>query len=177
MSKLMNKKIFKLRLNKLKLTTRSNKSSSCSETIVPDRSNLKLFKIQPQLYLSNYKSTKDLGLLKTHKIDHVINLTAHKSENYHPKSITYSSFKFADNANFDLKANLDEVITLMTNKINEQKTILIHCQMGISRAPSVVIAFLMKTKNMDYETAFKHVESKNSEICPNIGFLFQLQSL
>ncbi|KAL9904697.1 dual specificity protein phosphatase 19 [Glossina fuscipes] len=54
--------------------------------------------------------------------------------------------------------------------------ILIHCNAGISRSPSVVIAYLMHYRGMDFQTAYKYVKTKRPCIQPNEGFLIQLKN-
>ncbi len=52
--------------------------------------------------------------------------------------------------------------------------VLVHCQMGISRSPTIVIAYLMKRNDLTYDMAFNEVKLKRSIIDPNILFLSQL---
>lgn len=56
------------------------------------------------------------------------------------------------------------------NKCN----VLVHCQAGISRAPSIVIAYLMRSKQLGFRKAFKTVQKRRIIIDPNFGFCFQL---
>jgi protein-tyrosine phosphatase len=54
---------------------------------------------------------------------------------------------------------------------------------GISRSVTLVLAYLIKCKGMDYHTAFNHVKSRRKivpldviQINPNDGFIQQLKS-
>ena len=51
-----------------------------------------------------------------------------------------------------------------------------HCQQGVSRSASIVLAFLMLKRSMDIKEAVKTVRAKR-EIFPNDGFLKQLCEL
>jgi len=53
--------------------------------------------------------------------------------------------------------------------------IFVHCMMGKSRSATLVIAYLMKSLNMDYEDAYKFVKSHRKIIFPNLGFVRQLK--
>ena len=54
--------------------------------------------------------------------------------------------------------------------------VYVHCQAGVSRSASIVLAFLMMKRSMDVLEAVKTVREKR-EIFPNDGFLKQLCDL
>lgn len=51
---------------------------------------------------------------------------------------------------------------------------LVHCQAGISRSPTIVIAYLMKKFNLKLDDAYSQVRSKRPIISPNLVFYSQL---
>ena len=59
---------------------------------------------------------------------------------------------------------------------NKNKRIFIHCNAGISRSPSIIIAYLIKSLNYSFKDAFNLVKSKRN-IKPNEKFLQELQNL
>ena len=50
-----------------------------------------------------------------------------------------------------------------------------HCQKGISRSASVVIAFVKEEMNLDYEKALEFVRRNRPQAKPNAGFAKQLE--
>ena len=52
---------------------------------------------------------------------------------------------------------------------------LIHCDRGISRSPTVVLAYLMLTNGWTVSEAFHYVYSKRRIIEPNVGFMDRLK--
>lgn len=52
--------------------------------------------------------------------------------------------------------------------------VYVHCVAGISRSASLVIAYIMKTRLMDYYEAFEMVKEKRRVVDPNEGFVRQL---
>jgi protein-tyrosine phosphatase len=54
--------------------------------------------------------------------------------------------------------------------------VFVHCIAGISRAPTLVGAYLIIKQGMTVQQALKTV-SKKRNICPNEGFLQQLIDL
>ncbi|CAL8096450.1 unnamed protein product [Orchesella dallaii] len=55
------------------------------------------------------------------------------------------------------------------------ETVLVHCNAGISRAPSVVIAYLMQHEYLSFHKAWEEVKTARPVIKPNEGFLKQLR--
>jgi len=53
--------------------------------------------------------------------------------------------------------------------------ILVHCEGGISRSPTIVIAYLMKYHKMTLKEAMEHVSEKRPIISPNLGFMNELR--
>ena len=171
------KKRFHLKLNKLKIQGNQEDSDKCQE--IGNQSPIKkeIFQIEEHLFLSGYQGAKNLLLLKSQKISHIINLTAHKCSNIHQGLVQYSSFCFADNEKFDLSKHLEPVLEIIRNKILNGQTVLVHCQKGISRAPSVIMAFLIKDRGFSYDKALEFVQKKNPKAYPNFGFLTHLQRM
>jgi len=63
-----------------------------------------------------------------------------------------------------------------------QSNILIHCQCGVSRSATLVIAYLIYHLNMNFDHAYQYLKSRSSVIAPNLSLIaqlkeFQLQSL
>jgi hypothetical protein len=52
--------------------------------------------------------------------------------------------------------------------------VLVHCQAGVSRSPTIVLAYLMARYNWPMMTAFCYVKSRRHIIAPNFNFMGQL---
>jgi protein-tyrosine phosphatase len=55
--------------------------------------------------------------------------------------------------------------------------LFVHCEVGVSRSATLIIALLMKTEGMSFFDALCLVRSKRFQVLPNIGFASQLQRL
>jgi protein-tyrosine phosphatase len=58
----------------------------------------------------------------------------------------------------------------------EKGNVLVHCQAGISRSCTIVIAFLMQQMLINYKEAFNMVKAKRPIANPNKGFIKQLKN-
>ena len=91
--------------------------------------------------------------------------------------VKYLKLDLLDEANVSIQKHFDEAISFLDNAMSgdSNNRILIHCQMGISRSSTILIAFLMQYKQWTLVTAYEHVKNCRSKICPNDGFLEQLE--
>lgn len=62
-----------------------------------------------------------------------------------------------------------------TRELNAK--LFVHCEVGVSRSATLVIAWLMKTEGLSFFDALCRVRAKRIRVLPNIGFASQLQHL
>ncbi|CAF2675195.1 unnamed protein product [Rotaria sp. Silwood2] len=139
--------------------------------------------ILSNLYLSSAEPAKDLILLKQLQVNCVLNLTSYKynsnelrfATNY-PPEITAKHIIMADEIDVKLSDHLDEALDFIHHTIgnNSLNRILIHCEAGISRSPSIVIAYLMRYYNQSLKAAYDCVKRCKNNVGPNTGFFKQL---
>jgi protein-tyrosine phosphatase len=55
--------------------------------------------------------------------------------------------------------------------------VLIHCEAGVSRSASLVIALMMQRHKLSFFDAYRMVQAKRPQALPNLGFASQLQGL
>jgi len=106
-------------------------------------------------------------------------LTAAKGiEINHPRQdIPYTLYVPADDhESFDISRYFNQAAGFIHDCV--QKTnIMVHCLAGVSRSVSLVLAYLIKYRGMNYSTAYERVKSKRRIIHPNDGFIDQLRKL
>ncbi len=59
----------------------------------------------------------------------------------------------------------------------EAVQVLVHCTAGASRAPSIVLAFLVFAKKLPLVDAYNYLTAIRPLVAPNKHFLFQLAML
>lgn len=57
----------------------------------------------------------------------------------------------------------------------EQGTVLVHCEYGISRSATVVLAYLMWSECLPLKMALQDLKARKPDIRPNAGFMEQLK--
>jgi protein-tyrosine phosphatase len=87
----------------------------------------------------------------------------------------YQRIPIADRIDTDISLHFNNVFQFLDDALkNPNNKILVHCQAGISRSSTLVIAYLMYSRNWTIDQAYLHVKSKRKRIHPNKGFARQL---
>lgn len=139
-----------------------------------------LHEIVPNLYLGNMYASHPMVLYQ-HGIECVLNLGGHEVDlNKNQYRLYAHAVVTVDDVPQNAKRMLDEIIPygvkFIDNAMNDRKRILVHCAAGVSRSSTVVIAWLMKTYNMDRDQAYLMVKQSRNIVRPNDGFMQALQS-
>ncbi|KAK9448249.1 dual specificity phosphatase [Limtongia smithiae] len=74
----------------------------------------------------------------------------------------------------ELTGDLPYLTNIIARRVAEGKRVLVHCQCGMSRSASLVVAFVMRDKGWDLNRAYTWVKRKAPAIGPNMGLMYQL---
>lgn len=132
--------------------------------------------VEPNLYLTGEYEASDINALKKHKITHILTINDFPLSPRIKESISYLNIKFIklpDSTSSDLLSYFDETYEFIREGLL-RGAVLVHCQMGLSRSATVIIAYLMKKYRIGYREALDKVRSKRY-VYPNPGFVSQLQ--
>uniref|UniRef100_A0A4W5QYW2 protein-tyrosine-phosphatase n=1 Tax=Hucho hucho TaxID=62062 RepID=A0A4W5QYW2_9TELE len=135
--------------------------------------------ILPFLFLGNERDAQDLDLLLRLNISYVVNVTTHLPL-YHLGSglVHYKRLPATDNSKQNLRQYFEEVFDHLFSSTEEAhqsgRGVLIHCQAGVSRSATIVIAYLMKHTLMTMTDAYKYVRGRRPVVSPNLNFMGQL---
>ncbi|CAG8659698.1 16781_t:CDS:2, partial [Acaulospora morrowiae] len=136
--------------------------------------NMYACEVIPGLFLGSRMASSDKAWLRDHNITHVLTVAKFIPPAY-PESYTYKIINILDHTKEDIMKHFEETYKFIQQALDGQGKVLVHCQAGISRSPTVVMAYLMKSRKMSFDQAYELVESKRPLICPNSGFQHQLR--
>jgi len=150
--------------------------------VVDTKPDLSIGEVRPWLFLGSQDVPNDFDLVSKHGITHILSLLPDFELVDSVKLIVEShlSLEVYDEVGFDL---LNSSVVLKALEFihqcnllkQEGKHILVHCNAGISRAPSIIISYLMKYEKLNFDQAFKEVQKVRPHAKPNDGFMRQLK--
>ena len=129
-------------------------------------------KITDNIYLGGVKGLSDSEYFKTEKITATL-------------SILKDTPKFVDDENIKHKViplddlyseNIIKYFKECIDYIESNGKVFIHCECGVSRSASFVIAYLMWKTHSTFNDAYLFVKKVRPEIDPNNGFRRQLKN-
>lgn len=135
-----------------------------------DKSDLNL--VYPDLYLSNMLTAANCQILKQAGITHIINLSG--KPNACPSEFKYLQIMVDDLESADISQYFNETNLFILTALSENGKVLVHCAAGISRSPTIVLAYLIEHHNFTPNTALKHIRLTRPIADPNLGFMRQL---
>ena len=117
----------------------------------------------------------NLEVLEKHKVTHILNVASHVN-NLFPEKFSYLSLDLRDLPEFPILKAFPEALDFIDKALDSQGCVLVHCNAGISRSATIVLAHLMKQKGMSLNDAFAYLRSKRPSSFPNPGFMIQLKT-
>lgn len=159
--------------------------------------------IMPFLYLGSEKNTLDFDHLRKLGIGAILNVAAEvnnpfgdiipspslskassvssngsiktvQSTTQYEPVMEYRKLAWEHNQD-NLVVELKKAIDIIDRARSMNQTILVHCQCGVARSATVIIAYVMKTLGLPMQEAYNHVKQLAPAISPNLGLLFQLR--
>ena len=127
------------------------------------------------LFLGNAAFATNPELMKD--FTHILNVT----QNETLLNVTHNEIKkvvlqlpILDQVNVNIADYFDEAIRFICEALSNGGRVLVHCQAGVSRSATIVIAFLIHQFNLTDVDATAYVKERRPVIRPNFGFCAQL---
>ncbi|XP_015671950.1 dual specificity protein phosphatase 13-like [Protobothrops mucrosquamatus] len=141
-----------------------------------------LDEVWPNIYIGNMVTAHNKEELCQRGITHILN-TAHNAwgskgnQAFYGPEFSYYGIAAEDSVDFDLSAYFHPASEYIHQALRAPKgKILVHCILGKSRSPALVLAYLMICQNLSLADGLEAL-LQHRAISPNRGFLKQLQDL
>lgn len=141
--------------------------------VVDTEPDLQMALVLPGLYMGSQDATQETDLLQRHSISHILSLGVRPI--LLDETLNHLYVELLDLPESNLISNLDQCFTFIDSAVQTGGCVFIHCNAGVSRSASVVIAYLMKKQGMSYQEAFLYLKERRTSIYPNPGFAQQLK--
>jgi atypical dual specificity phosphatase len=134
--------------------------------------------LPPSLYLGPSSTASSQSFLTANSISHVLSVGA--TPTHTVDGVTYHRLSLNDSPSSSISKVSDaacEIIDAALSTKGGTGKILVHCSAGISRSPTIVVAYLMKRHEMSLRSALGKVIRARPQVSPNPGFLQQLKEM
>jgi dual specificity phosphatase 12 len=137
--------------------------------------------IEPGLFLGNCKSCYNRPLLEANDINAIVSLTntdpgAWATTREYVSEDRHKWLLCQDSSTQDLLIHMDHICEFIDYMLQSESpgAVLVHCEFGVSRSPTIVIAYLMRKRGLKFEDALAMVKEKR-KVRPSANFVKQLQ--
>ncbi|CAF4057535.1 unnamed protein product [Adineta steineri] len=115
-----------------------------------------------------------MKLLRDLNIRHIINTCHVPLEEEIIKKSNVLWIDMQDEEDVDINQYFEKTNDFLLSCKEKKEKVLVHCQMGISRSSSIVLAYLMKYHHDTLMKAYDFLLDRRPISCPNPSFLLQL---
>jgi atypical dual specificity phosphatase len=97
-------------------------------------------------------------------------------DDVHLPNIEFRRFGLLDDGMHAVTPLLPSIFNVLSGAEQANKTILVNCRQGMSRSPTVLIAYLMFSRNYSLLVAYNKVKDARDEIMPRYQFFDELMA-
>ncbi|KAK9687245.1 tyrosine/serine/threonine protein phosphatase [Basidiobolus ranarum] len=150
--------------------------------------------ILPNLYLGSEQNAQDKDKLGQSNIHFILNVAQEVDSPFFtegeteaesnisltpgstPHALKYKKVNWSHNQE-RLSKDFSELFAFIDQARITGSGVLVHCQCGISRSASLVIAYVMRTLHLSLNQAYAFVKVRSPSISPNLSLVYQLIEL
>ena len=128
----------------------------------------------PHLFIGGRSALRYIGILE---IDTILDLTRLKPPacvGEARPAVNWRQIPLRDVPGQEIASFFDDTNKYIDQALSKNKNVLVHCEMGISRSATIVVAYLRWKFDMTSHEALTVLRSKRPMVEPNLGFLRQL---
>lgn len=128
--------------------------------------------IPNQLYLGNEWNRRNVDGLRALGITHIVDVT---KGSFHGDGFQTLKIAIADATNAPIETYFVEAVDFIDGALQSPKNrVFVHCEMGVSRSSTMVMAYLVKGRGFTLYDAYKLCKEERPRIRPNEGFFDRL---
>uniref|UniRef100_A0A6Q2YNU0 Protein-serine/threonine phosphatase n=1 Tax=Esox lucius TaxID=8010 RepID=A0A6Q2YNU0_ESOLU len=155
---------------------RSSISLCCEKlgsNLKPDYDQGKPVEILPFLYLGSAYHASRQDYLSDLGVTALLNVSRRDTR---PSKghYDYKWIPVEDNVTADISSHFHEAFQFIDHVKQKGGRVLVHCEAGISRSPTICLAYIMSTKRLQLDEAFDIIKRRRALISPNFNFMGQL---
>lgn len=147
--------------------------TSLSQPCLPV-SNVGPTRILSFLYLGSHRDAMSQDIIQVNDISYVLNVSTTCPQPPFIQEGHFFRIPVNDNYSAKMMPFFEEAFQFLDKVREANGCVLVHCLAGISRSPTLAIAYVMKHLNMSSDDAYRYVKDKRPTISPNFNFLGQL---
>ncbi|KAG7275327.1 hypothetical protein CRUP_035954 [Coryphaenoides rupestris] len=139
----------------------------------PDYDQGKPVEILPFLYLGSAYHASRQDYLSDLRITALLNVSRREL----PPAKDHYDYKWIpveDNNMADISSHFQEAIEFIDHVKQSGGKVLVHCEAGISRSPTICMAYIMRTQRLQLDEAFDLIKQRRALVSPNFSFMGQL---
>ena len=127
--------------------------------------------ITETIYLGNMVAAFNKKQLKKLGIKKILTVMGAFGNHYEPHEFIHKAIEVDD----DFRTNIIQYFKECFLFIEGNDKVFVHCAAGMSRSPTIVIAYLMWKKQLYLNDALNFVRKKRPLVSPNANFMNQLK--
>lgn len=124
------------------------------------------------LFIGTLADAGDAERLRERGIDVVVSLTHGAPDGGFPSGTTVRSHPMTDGPQNE-RAAFEAAVSAVRAGLDADETLLVHCQSGASRSPTVAATALALEQEIDLETAFQRVTERRDAVDPHPALVRQ----
>ena len=161
-------------------TLKKEKCPKCNEEIYNNKlkehlQTAHLTEIIDNIYIGSFWNAINFEELEKNNIKYILNCASECKNRFEDK-IKYLKLDIKDQNDFPIQNYFDKGIQFIQESLNNNDgNVLIHCMEGKSRSTTLLMAYLIKIKKENTNSAYKIVKRKRQLAMPNLGFMSKLR--
>eukprot|EP00210_Caulerpa_lentillifera_P009424 g8985.t1 len=130
--------------------------------------------VRDRLFIGSFLAEQNKDDLVKNRITHILQIGEGLTRS-HEGDFVYKTLIMSDTAQTNILMAFRECIEFIDECLTSGGCLLVHCYAGVSRSPTICIAYLMWKENFTVGPAYSVVQQARTVAQPNDGFKKQLQ--